>query len=55
MLVRRLILAAAVAGFASFAFAPAASACVPPNCPGFGGCHVRHDFLESGRLIECYY
>lgn len=48
---------------------PSAVACTPPNCPGFGGCHLNKPSIytdTSGqvpqvyvavdpRLIECYY
>jgi hypothetical protein len=62
MTLRRIVLAAAVAASASFGMlagtAPA-SACVPPNCPGFGTCHVNPDWAKdptsTTRIIECYY
>lgn len=41
------------------ATAPAASACIPPNCPGFGHCKPRWEYVsEDVRIItgvDCYY
>lgn len=46
---------------------PVASACNPPNCPGFGACHVTYEYvylsdpvgpIDSVRYpngFECYY
>lgn len=45
------------------AAAPSASACIPPNCPGFGKCTINEDGwrfdpsrpLDTPKPIECYY
>jgi hypothetical protein len=62
MNVRRLILAAAVAASGTVGLLGAttpASACTPPNCPGFGGCHVNPDWVKdptsTTRVIVCNY
>lgn len=48
-----------LAGVALVAAAPAASACIPPNCPGYVTCKPR-DHVEVGDLrvptgYDCYY
>lgn len=48
---------------AFFVVAPVADACVPPNCPGFGQCHIRETPVQTsdGETIwvptglDCYY
>ena len=54
-----------VSTFTLVATAPSASACTPPNCPGFGGCHLTKPTYdvdpESATVtltpphMECYY
>lgn len=41
------------------AASPTASACTPPNCPGFGDCHVTWEWISDDVRVptgvECYY
>jgi len=60
--VRALLLGLIVLG-ACFVVAPVADACIPPNCPGFGDCHVRTTDMvlptgDQERVptgLDCYY
>jgi hypothetical protein len=59
-MIRRLALSASVVAFVGLAGfgAQSASACTPPNCPGFGACHVNQAWTPDGshgKPIECYY
>jgi hypothetical protein len=59
VIVRRLLLSASVVAFVGLAGfgAQSASACIPPNCPGYGTCHINEDWKpgSTGSLIDCYY
>jgi hypothetical protein len=57
MLIRRLLLAATVAGAALVAVpATSASACVKPLCNGYVTCHVNDNFsVQDPTLVNCYF
>ena len=60
-------LSLAFAGVALVAASDEAAACTPPNCPGFGACHVETEraylsdpvgpvgYVDVPSGIECYY
>lgn len=55
-------LALCMTGVTLVAAAPAASACTPPNCPGFGRCELKErdmgilsDVYVPQFYLECYY
>lgn len=58
-LVLLVALSICMTGVALTAAAPTASACIPPNCPGFGHCKVRWEYVsEDTRIptgLDCYY
>lgn len=45
-------LSLALTGVVLTATAPAASACVPPNCPGYGHCELKE--RDMGILSDVY-
>jgi len=59
----RLVVLVAIAicltGVTVVAAAPAASACTPPNCPGFGRCEVKWEYVSDEVKVptglDCYY
>jgi hypothetical protein len=57
MLIRRLLLSAAVAGAALVTVpATSASACVKPLCDGYVTCHVNENWsVQDPHIVVCYF